>query len=189
MAVILVSDTDSGGTTVRWKVPHDNALNQSQTPRGLRSYGGTKAVLALGTGDQTNVQIQFIFPEQFVYLCKSLTIGFQSDDLTTEFSNQGSLVYRPKNNVSLGIRREYTLECAGASFQAATNSIQTYHPVGTWRHWIDGKQNDRLWMYLADISGDASTAGDISWTADFWEFDIEQCMQYPINTPAQTVTY
>lgn len=189
MAVIPIVATDVGDATIRWEVPQDNRLNESPIPRGLRVYQGALAVAALGAGDQTNVAITFTFPTAFNYLCKSVTITFASDDLTSEFSNFGSLEYRPGGATGIGGRTMYGLVCNGASFRAAVRSEQTYRPLGTWRRWLMGSLDDAMALHIADISGDASTAGDVVWSAEFWEFDIEQCLKWPVNTPQPTIAY
>lgn len=189
MAVIAVSSTDAGRHGTRWAVPPDVRLNDSPIPRGLRVYGKTIAVAALGAGDETNVVITFTFPTAFIYLPKSVTINFTSDDLTSEFANLGTLDYRPAGVVTAGIKKVYELLSNGQSFEGAAQSTQVYHPQGTWRQWVNGPDGDTMQLRLADVSGDASTAGDIDWTADFWEYDLEQCLRWPINTPQPTLTY
>lgn len=190
MTVILATATDSGFQGVRWEVPQDNALDHSPIPRGVRTYTGTLAVLALGANDETNVRVEFTFPSAFNYLIKSLTVQFRSDDVTTEFSNFGLLDYFPGDVKTPGIRFEYPLVCEGAAFRDAVNSIQVYHPIGTsWRRWVSGPDGDTMRVNLADISNDASTAGDCDWSLEFWEYNINQCLQWPVNTPAPTLSY
>lgn len=189
MAVVTVSATDTGRETIHWQVPPDNLLNQSPIPRGLREYGGSAAIAALGAGDETSVVISLTFPTVFCYQAKSLTISFESDDLTTEFSDLGVLEILPADNGALGIRRNYQLFCSGPAPRAAVHLIQTYTPLGTWRQWIFGTNGDVVEMRLSDISGDVSTAGDVHWTADFWEYDIEQALKWPVNTPMPMLPY
>jgi len=189
MAVVSVTPTDAGRSTQHWEVPPDNDLNQSPIPRGLRQYGSTVAIAALGAGDETSFGLTFTFPTAFNYLIKEVTLEFQSDDLTTEFQNIGTLQYRPAASSSLGDRSNYQLLADGASMLGATNSVQQYRPQGTWRHWINGPAGDTVLLFLADISGDTSTAGDISWTMKAWEFDINQCFKWPVNTPIPIISY
>lgn len=191
MTVITVASTDTGRPGQRWEIPQDNTLNMSPIPRGLRDYGGTAAIAALGAGDETVVVITLSFPTVFNYLAKSLTINFRSDDATTEFSNNGILQYRPGGSQTLGLTKSYPLVSPGAAFWVAValSSDQVYEPQGTWRNWNNGPAGDTMVLLLADISGDTSTAGDVAWTAEFWEYDIEQCLKWPVNTPQPTLTY
>lgn len=190
MAVIAAAATDVGRDTTHWQVPPDVALNESPIPRGLRNYGGSLAIAALGAGDETNVNILLQFPSVFVYQPKSFTISFMSDDITSEFGNIGMFEYQVGGvSAALGTRKDYEMISAGQAFRAAVNSIQTYHPTGDWRQWIMANEGDQIAIYLADMSGDASTAGDVAWTGQFWEYDIEQCFKWPVNTPQPTIAY
>jgi len=189
MAVIEVAVTDAGSRTVHWATPTETVLENSPIPRGLRHYGGTAAVAALGAGDETNIDITLTFPPSFVYIPKTITMQFTSDDLTTEFSNEGLLEYRPGGSATIGVREEFAMHCDGPTFRLAVNSVQVYRPLGTWRLVVFGNVQDSVHMNMADISGDTSTAGDVSWTAEFWEYDVEQCFKWPINTPVPTLNY
>lgn len=189
MTVIAVVPVDPGRETQRWSVPSDNALNQSPIPRGLRLYGGSIAVAALGANDETNVAVSLTFPSAFIYLPKLLTITFLSDDLTTEFGDIGALEYRPGGLSTIGDRINFELFTDGAAFRGAVRSEQYYRPLGEWRRWVNGPNGDTVLMFIADVSGDTSTAGDVAWHAEFWEYDVEQCLKWPVNTPQPIVNY
>lgn len=188
MTVINVAATDAGTETLRWEVPVAPILVNSPIPRGLRKYGGVTAIAALGANDETSVKVSLTFPPN-VYLLKNLTIAFWSDDLTTEFSNEGILEYAPGGSGQLGVLQDYALTCNAPFFRGAVRSIQIYRPLGTIRLWIQGNKGDLVDLFLADISGDASTAGDVAWTAEFWEYDVEQCLEWPVNTPNPVLSY
>lgn len=189
MSIISVTPSDAGNETQRWSIPVETVLNQSPVPRGLRYYGGTQAIAALGANDETSIQLTLTFPTAFNYLCKAISLVFASDDLTTEFSNIGTLEYRPGGVTDLDLISQYELFSDGSSFRAAVASIQQYRPLGSWRRWLTGPDGDTLVVFLADISGDASTAGDFQWQAEFWEYDVEQCLKWPVNTPLPTISY
>lgn len=191
MAVVLVTAVDPGQTVQRWKVPEEPVLNSTPIPRGLRQYSGVVPIAALGAGDETNVVIVLTFPSLFSYMLKSVTIQFVSDDLTTEFQNIGVLEYRPGGvgGLALGNVEDYELRCDAAAMHGATRSMQNYRPEGTWRTWIDGPRADTVGMLLSDISGDASTAGDVAWHVDALEYDVEQCFNWPVNTPLPTLVF
>lgn len=189
MAIVGVSATDTGIDTRHWSVPPDPKLIDSPIPRGIRNYGGTVAVPALGAGDETSVFINFLFPSAFVYLAKAFTCNFISDDVTSEFGNIGSLEYRPGGVSSLGVRLGYQIKSDGQSFPGGARSNQIYYPQGLWRHWINGPEGDTFNFNIQDMSGDASTAGDVAWTGEFWEYDVEQCLRWPVNSPIPTINY
>lgn len=120
---------------------------------------------------------------------KNFTCAFLSDDLTSEFNNLGLLQYLPGDSGAIGVMQEYVLLSEGQSFVSAVRSIQNYRPLGTWRQWINGPDGSSIHFQLQDMSGDTSTAGDVTWTAEFWEYDVEQCLKWPVNTPAPTINY
>lgn len=191
MAVISVTASDDGEIVPaqHWQVPAQAALNASPIPRGLRKYQNGKPIAALGAGDETDFLLKFTFPIGFVYLPKSITVSFVSDDITSEFGNIGILEYRPAAATGIGSVRDYEMVSAGQSIRLALRSIQTYIPQGTWRQWIIGNDLDQLIVNLQDMSGDTSTAGDMEWYAEFWEFDVEQCLKWPVNTALQVLQY
>lgn len=189
MTIINVTATDNGLAGTRWKVPPDPELNNTAIPRSLRKYGGTAAIAALGANDETAVNITLTFPTAFVYLCKSINILFQSDDLTTEFGNFGTLEYFPAGGSTLALRKVFAMECAGATMRSAATSVQVFNPIGTWRNWVNGPAGDTIHLRIADVSGDTSTAGDVAWVGEFYEFDVNQCLNWPTNTPQQTLGY
>lgn len=189
MTVISVAVTDTGRNNVTWEVPPDPRLIDSPIPRGLRNYGGTTAIAALGTNDETQVTITLEFPTAFNWLCKSATIEFSSDDLTSEFSNLGVIEYRPAGASDFGVMKRYEIFSNGQSFPGGARSSQIYAPTGTWRQWIDGPNQDTVTLRISDVSNDTSTAGDVRWTADFWMYDIAQCLKWPVNTAVPNLTY
>lgn len=187
MTVITIEKTDPGLPTRRWNVPNEPVLMTTPIPRGLRTYGNQKAVAALGANDETSVVITLEFPIAFAYVAKSLSIEFLSDDITTEFNNIGSMDYVVPVNVINQGKRSYELLCDGPSIQLAVRSQQIYRPMGSWKHWI--QPSETITLMIQDMSGDTSTAGDVKWTAEFWEYDIEQFSRWPINSPMPTIAY
>lgn len=189
MTVIVVAVDDPGTSGQNWTVPPELVLRETPIPRGLRNYNGTAAIAALGSGDQTSVLIRLNFPIQYVYLPKTVNLIFQSDDGTTEFGDIGSLEYRPGGSQDLGTRVNYAFTSPGQAFRGAFKSMQSYTPQGQWRRFVMGNKLDTLNLIISDQSGDTSTAGDVAWSCEFWEYDIEQCFQWPINTPFLQVSY
>lgn len=191
MTVITVAPSDGGDATVHWKVPPDPQLNESPIPRGLRFYGGSSAVAALGTNDETLINVRLTFPSAYCYLPKSLSLEFLSDDTTSEFGDIGGLTYNPGGigAAVIGTRKVFELFSDGQWFLLAVKSVQTYRPMGNWRQWIYGNAGDQLQLNITDMSNDTSTAGDVRWNAEFWEFDINQCLSWQANTPQPVVIY
>lgn len=187
MTVVVPSTTDPGIAAPRWTVPPDALLNHTAIPRGLRFYGGQLAVAALGAADQTLVFITLTFPTTHVYLPKSLNVRFESDDMTSEFENFGSLTYNLVRYTG-PVDPIFGLFSRGICFQPATAlATNIYHPEGTWRQWINGPDGDTIVLNIADVSGDTSAAGDAFWSAEFWEYDIEQCLNWEPNLQQQLI--
>lgn len=148
---------------------------------------------ALGSADQTAVVITLLFPTKFLYLPKRVNIYFESDDTTTEFEQFGVLAYEDS---TASVRHTYELASSGVGrFTALLAATNIYHPIGAWREWINaeaqGASNniDRMTLNIQDMSGDTSTAGDVFWNVDFWIYDLEQCMNYPVNLFEQLIPY
>lgn len=189
MTVITVTGSDAGRITNRWAIPSAPILNETPIPRGLREYRGTVAIAALGANDETNVVLTFSFPLNYIYIPKTITLAFASDDLTTEFDNIGVLEYRPAADQSIGVRITFELLSSGSGVRNGVSANQNYRPEGTWRRFINGPNLDTMVFFLSDISNDTSTAGDVSWQAEFWEYDIAQYNKWPINTPIPQLSY
>lgn len=180
MAVVAVAAASAGSRETLWAVPADAALNKTPIPRGIRNYNGTVAVAALGSGDQTVVTVTLSFPTKFLYYPRDVSCWFKSDDATSEFEQFGGLTYLAAGG-NQAIR--YVLDSGGITRNTVDNdAINVYRPIGGWRNWInlDGGPTS-ITLVVTDQSGDTSTAGDVSWTANFWIYDVEQCMNYPVN--------
>jgi len=186
MAIVSVTGSDIGQEIKRWSVPPDIQLNKSPIPRGIRHYGGVVSIAALGAGDQTVVNITFTFPNSYIYMCKSFNLRFESDDaVLPEFENQGALIY---NQVKYGADATFQLFSRGAAWYTTLNLASViWRPEGTWRQWINGLDGDSLVLAVSDQSGDTSSAGDVFWSCEFWEYDAEQCLNWEVNVQQQLI--
>lgn len=189
MAIVTVQATDAGDHQTLWAVPPDAKLDKSPIPRGIRHYHGEAAVAALGSGDQTAVIITFTFPTNFIYLARNISLMFSSDDTTEEFDQFGIM------RLTTGIlQHEYSLRSEGTGRYGGTLLAErVWRPMGAYREWIGPGTGDlgagAVQLCVQDMSSDTSTAGDIFWNADFWIYDIEQCMNYPANLFEQLIPY
>ncbi len=184
MAIVSITASDVGDDETLWGVPADLQLNKAPMPRGFRHYHGNVAVPLLGTGDQSVVRITFTFPTQRVFLAKSISLWFKSDDDTEEFQQGGLMTYRDSIDHNFALTSEL-------GFGGVTNlATRIYRPLGSYRRWINNQgAATTLDLVVTDQSGDASTAGDVFWAADFWMYDIEQCMNYPVNLFEQLIPF
>lgn len=183
MAIVSITVQDTGDQDTLWGVPADTQMNKGPIPRGSRHYHGQLAVAALGSGDQSVVRVTLTFPTKFVWIPKSISIWFQSDDATEEFEAAGQIVYRDSVDHKFSLASEL-------SFTGVTNlASRIYRPAGYYRRWINtvAEPQTNLDLIITDQSADTSTAGDVFWSCDFWMYDKEQCLNYPVNLFEQLI--
>lgn len=190
MAIVTVTASDGGDMSglSQWRIPPGIINDKTPVPRGLRTYAGNASVLALGAGDQTAVSLTLGFPTNFMYLPRDVSIIFRSDDTTLEFEQNGVLRYT--SNTAAGSPGKYALRSEGIGREGATLLAElAWRPMGTWRQWINGPDGDTMILHVQDMSGDTSAAGDIFWLAHFWQFDIEQRQDWPVNLYEMQIPY
>lgn len=189
MTVIAVVATDPGDTVQQWAIPPGTQSADTPIPRGLRNYQGSGAVAALGANDETAVTITLEFPENFNYLPRNILISFRSDDATEEFEAGGFMSYGDmgstsnSNGVELVSTNSLIVNNAGT-----LQALRAFRPLGQWRRFVSGPRSDSIILQIIDNSNDTSTAGDVLWWADFWIYDIEQCLRWPVNLQEQLIT-
>lgn len=191
MAVISIVATDTGDLRQNWSLPDEEALFTSPIPRGLRKYIGALAVAALGASDESDVNITFTFPTNFIYLPKSMNLHFRSDDGTESFDVPGIWQYNFTAATPLGSGPSYAMTSLAAFLDtggAVMLAQRIWSPVGSWRHFIDAPNGDSITMRVSDTTP-TSTAGDMRWYAEFWEYDVEQWFNWQIELQSQQHTY
>lgn len=184
MTVVSVTPTDTGRTGETWRIPGGLVNDETNIPRASRLYSGQSAIAALGAGDETSFRLTCTFPTEFVYLLQRFTLGFESDDTTEEFEAVGQLSYSglPVGGNSINFAR-IPIVSDGVSYQGATTLAN--------RRWRIDPGNPKFFITsgvsvevtVTDMSGDTSTAGDMFWYITFLEYDVQQCLQWPSNTP------
>lgn len=185
MAIVTASATDAGDVFNTWKVPAQ--FQDTPIPRGLREYQGTVAVAAKLAADQTRVIITFTFPANWVFRLKQITAIFQSDDQTIDFDSVGSVGFS-RSGATLGNLFPLVsdgIHYRGGSLQASR--IYQLDPM-TALPFISGPDGHTCLLSLSDTSADASAAGDVYWVADFYQYDIDQCLSWGVNTPSPVVS-
>ncbi len=188
MTIIAVNTSDAGQAYQRWAVPADEHLNKTPISRGIRLYRGTVAVPALGASDTTQVNLNVTFPIPYVYLPKALTLSFGSDDTTESFETNGLLRYNQGLNGSVGemLYAIPSLAIVLGSTQLATRIWSNPTNGVAWRNFINGERLDHLTIAVSDLT-DTSTAGDVAWNLEFWEYDAEQCLNWEVNLQQQVI--
>ena len=187
MAIISVTSTDNGGIQQTWEVPEQTILVNSNVPRGIFRFTGTKAIASKLAADQTRFRLLFNFNDPFCYLLKSLAIEFRSDDDVNDFDALADCNYTFSGDTnephfqmkSDGVARTGTTLAATQAWRLLDN-----YP----RLFINGETDD-LRFNFADVSADASSAGDFFWHSEFWIYDKEQCNRYPVHTPQSSAPF
>lgn len=189
MAVITVSETDTGDNITNWAIP-PGIQDTTFVPRGIRTYRGSKPIAAKLAADQTSVQISFTFPTAYAYLIKSFSFAILSDDTSNDFQNE-ALVEQYIFGTATGDQKVMgNLTCPGISVRGAVNAHKVYLPQPHFpRPILVGGKAMQIVTQLADISADASTAGDVQWFCEFFEFDNQQIHKWPVNSPQPVFCY
>lgn len=186
MAVVSVIETDTTPTIRRWEMPAGPQGLRSPVPRGILCFNGTQAYAAKITTNQTNIRVVLNFPTGYVYLAKSLLLRIVSDDLVNDFNLVGGGNYVL---AALSQNPHFNMECPGEVIVGlATQAAKIYGPTqySSPKYFIN--QNDAMGFNFADMSADASTAGDFIWNMEFFQYDVDQIDKFELNTPIPIVT-
>jgi len=182
MAVIPIAVNDSTPEALKWTMPINYVGLRSPIPRGLLRFHGTKAIPILGSGDQTSFELVLTFPTGFVYLPKFMAIEFISDDLTNDFNDNGTF------NYGTLVDTEFNFISPGEFIAAGVSARRTWVPgPGTPKIFVPG--SGVIEFKLADMSADASTAGDMGYDSVFYIFDLDQVDKFELNTPIPTIDH
>lgn len=183
MAVVPVTQTDTGDEFQQWSIPIQAVQHTSFIPRGVRTYRGSVAVPAKLAADQTRVSITYTFPGSFCYLIKNFTARFTSDDQTNDFDAEGCLEYSFLEAPMIPVTSKGLNHSGGTLKASRIYHMESQYP----RYFMSGA--DSMTLNLADVSSDASTAGDVFWRLDFHVLDVAQCNDWPVNSPIPVIQY
>ncbi len=191
MAVISVTATDTGEIADQWSVPGGAILANTSVPRGLLRFNGTTAIAALLAADQTRIQITLNFQAPYAYILRNVNVMIGLDSGTTnDFEQSGTFQYSLATTSTS--QPAFELRNDGLMFETTTMKPRRHYRllgdnVGP-KLWIDGDRDD-IKLVFADVSADATVAGDIFWNADFWMYDNEQKNQFPVNSPDPVIAF
>ena len=149
------------------------------------TYLGTVVVAALGAGDTLRLQVVFTLPSNFVYRFKDLSLLFESDDTTISMEKIAYMTQRSGPQIIFT-----ELVAAGTAFLYELNqgAQQIYVPSGTVaRPLLSGPNGDLLQVNLSDFNP-TSVAGDLRFVLQLYQFNVEQSLNYPLNTSLPTIT-
>lgn len=181
MAVVTVAVTDSAPFDRRWSMPAgEEASLRSPVPRGIITYNGTNAIATLSAGDETNFTLNTAFPTGFVYLLKSAVIRYLSDDLVCNFNNQGFGNYI--RSITGNTNTLFNMSSPGEAIIGATQCLKIWVPApGSPKIFM--KAPDAIQFGFADMDAGGSTAGDMTWAIEYYQYDVDQIDKFELNTP------
>lgn len=181
MAVVTASIAATGLLTRNWSVPPESHLASSVVPRGLLTHQGTTSIAAKLAANETRLRATLTFNDSFCYILRDFSLLVGSDDQVLDFDADGQMAMAIE-----GIDPVIPLISTGvAHIGAALSSTRVYVPNMNFPRILFGGENvGDVIVQVADISTDASTAGDASIYASWFVYDLEQCRKWPINSPA-----
>lgn len=183
MAIISVSTTTGPTQVERWEMPPSPDAIRSPVPSGVIHFNGTEAIAALDAANQTSYSLICTLPGGHVYILKSFTLRFASDDLVNDFNDIGLCLYNIPTTSPV-----FNMVSPGAGVFLGNMAMKVWQPTSTTPKRILFGGRDTFNMYVADMSADASTAGDMNYDVQFYEFDVDQIDKYELNTPIPMVS-
>lgn len=185
MTIITVAITDTTPLGIKWDMPGNYQGLRSPIPRGIIQYSGTDAIAVLGTGDQTNYTLSLVMPTGYAYLPKNLMVEYVSDDLTNDFNNNGLGLLFGHWPI---IGPQFNMVSPGEAINNAAQAFRIWTPAqGTPKVVAVGTESYNFRM--ADMSTDASTAGDMRYFCEFYVFDVDQVSRWEVNTPIPVISH
>lgn len=184
MAVVDVNLADAAPSAVKWELPSEYNQLRSPIPRGIASFVGTGAVVAKGAGDETDLKLTITFPGAgFRYLPKHCAIRFLSDDLTESYNSNAIGFY-----ITTTITCAFNLTSPGQFQQNALLAGRLWVPAaGTNKPIL--APGDTVVYNFADMTAGATSAGDLLWEIDFYQFTADQVDKWEIHTPIPVISH
>lgn len=186
MAVVSYNPTDAGDGITSWSIPPGTVMPGSFVPRHVRHYRGTQAIAAKGAGDEIRFQLQVTFPDPYIFLLKNLSFSFISDDVTNLWESVGILKFVEENvNPTFAEMIWTALASDGVCMvDSVQRSVRTWRTnAGAPRPFIDPPRGN-VEVALCEQDAGAGIAGDVFWSIDFYAFDRDQALTWPIHTAA-----
>jgi len=188
MAIVSVQKALTGVIDSQWSVPPQSVLDQVPVPRGLFVFCGSVAIPAKLAADSTRLFFSLTFNSSFAFIQKNLDLTVFSDDQVMDFDKCAFVNYFKTVGSATIVNAE--LKSGGPAHHGSNlAAVQNYHPaVNSIRPIIDGDTMS-IGVNVADISTDASSAGDAFFCGEFWMYDKSQLRNYPINSPLPVIAY
>lgn len=188
MAVISNAVTSIGQIKDVWKIPPAPTHSRTLIPRGLFEFNGSAAIASKLAANQTRLTLTLDFNDNFCFLLKSVGLRLEADaGSSMDFSTNAVMQI---SDLSGGSALVHPLTSPGKCYLGGSlkETLSFYLEPNAPHPLIDGNKQDFSFAF-ADVSADASGAGDLDWAITFLMYDIEQCNHYPVQTPIPTIAF
>lgn len=192
MAVVAVQVVDTAPTPISWELPATKDQLRSPIPRGTINFHGTSAIALKAAGDETSFHLEVEMPTGFVYLPKDLMVRYVSDTVVNEWELRGNGTYWRPSAGDTGTggngNTPFNFISPGPSFTLAAIKTTIWTAErGTPKLVLRG--GDKVIMFFADMDAGETAAGDVSWSCQFYVYDVDQIDKWEINTPIPVTSH
>lgn len=194
MAIIDVTATGVLATSP-FKTAGGAVVDATFQPVGLTWFTFLGPVAAKIATNQTHVRITSTFPDQYAYILKELHVSIRLTLGVTHNFNQYGLIrfqnaypespsgrYQDLQIKNQGIAGEF----GGAS---ATDPVRAWDLVMPFRQLLQAPPALTMVMIimLGDEDAGATNVGEVSFSACFYRYGIEQALSSALNAPQPTI--
>ena len=179
MAVVTTTLNLAARITSNWTIPPGGVVDTTAIPRGLATAIGSATIAAKLAANQSQIRYNITLPENYVYMPRNLTFYIESTTQALDVGNIGYGVYNqsdPTTNTSFELLSD-GITYSGSSLTAR----KMYRAMTLPRARLE--TGDTITGDFHDVSTDASDEYAIVAYGDFLVYDIEQCAQWPLNSP------
>lgn len=187
MTVITLPVADALPKPVRWERPPTVDTLRSPIPQGLLRFEGTAAVALKIAGNQTCIDLTMTMPTGFAYLMRNLQVLFTSDDLTNQYDNNGLGLYTGINFLTNLPHWNLTTPGEFINF-ACTRAARLWQPAPLTPKLLLVSGGTVI-VRVNDMHADESPAGDFTYYAEFYIFDVDQIDKWEVNTPIPVISH
>jgi len=185
MTIRFTDVTDNIPTIRYWETPESPEALRSPVPMGVLTFNGTVEVVAKISNDEMVIRLTHEMPSGFAYLPRSISVRYDSDDLTNNYNDNGFMFY---GGVPPGTTL-WNLTSPGEFIgSGGADAIRVWTTtVGTPKILLQG--GNTLGIRVADMAAGASAAGDFFWHHEFYQFQVQQIDKYEVNTPIPVISH
>lgn len=187
MAIVTVTVVDETPTDDRWEMPENPVSLKSPVPRAIITFNGSDAIAAKSAGDLTNYNLICRPPSGFVYLVRTFGLRFVSDDLVERFNQFGIGIV--SDVAGLANNKFFNIASPGQVVFAAALAVRIWEPTSvTPKNFFQGGIED-FRLIVQDMDSSASTAGNMAYEVEFYQYDVDQLAKWELNTPIPVISF